>query len=701
MKRSVLLAFLLLPFAAGAAAFAWRSLPLGGGGFLTGIVAHPACGDLIYARTDVGGIYRYEPARRGGHPGWRQLMQWIPADQAHLWGCDGIALNPQDADEVYALLGSYEYDPEPCGIYKSDDRGATWRHVYQTRCGGNENGRWIGEPIAVQPAGRGRVVVAGTRHDGVVRSSDGGATWQPCAGVVSDPAGWGVRCVVFDPSAPEVVYALDERRLWRSDDGGRTFAEWWMPGDVQLRQAVVTADGRCYITTSGGVYACDTATRPVRLPGLDAAWDLNAIAADPRDPYHLFLAGTLAGDGVHHHIFRSADGGASWADLTRDAEVRNHVAWYDRSHFAAALASLAVDPFHRGRVWFTDWYLPWRCDDVTAPIPCWQSVPWGVEELVVFDIVAPPGDALIYQGCADNGGFTHYSLTEYPTVGYDNQESTGLDFCEAYPECIVRVSSLGWGQSNFRLSVSDDAGRTWRAVGGDIAATGKVACSAADPANFIFAPTGPDRKVLFTTDRGATQMRESQGLPAPGLNHHFWDNWNRHVASDRVAPGRFYVAMPGGFYVSDDGGATFARRWTGVPDASGVPAFYLAASPYCPGDVWMSTGREGLLRTTDAGHTFRRVGPFSSTRCVAVGPPLRGATPVVYVYGRLGGVWGVYWSQDEGASWERINDDRMQFSDNPRQMAADRDRPGRVYLGTGGTGIWYGECPLPRRRGHD
>ncbi len=698
--RKILIGFYLFcAMTVDAQSFEWRNLPLGGGGFLTGIVIHPKERDVIYARTDVGGIYRYEPGKRdGGHPNWKQLMQWIPVETAHLWGCDGIALNPQNGREVYALLGSYEYDARPYGLYKSEDRGETWCQVYETRCRGNGNGRWVGEPIAVQPSGRGRVVVVGTRYDGVVRSDDGGQTWIRSAGIAPDPEGWGVRCVVFDPSDPDVVYAVDRTTLWRSVDSGNSFEALWSKEGVELKQAAVTSDGRCFVTTGAGLYCSAAGRQPEPVAGFDMVYDLNAIAIDPQDPLCIAVAGTLGDDGVRNYIFWTSDGGRQWKELTEDAEVKNYVPWYGRRHFAAALASMAIDPFHRGNIWFTDWYLPWRCEDAERENPVWQSVPWGVEELVVFDIVSPPGAPLIYQGCADNGGFTHYELDEYPTVGYDNQESTGIDFCQNRPECLVRVSSLGWGQSNFRLSVSDDAGHTWRDVGGEIGTTGKVAYAADDSDNFIFAPTGPGCKVLYTKDRGKTPMRECRGIPAPGLNMNFWDNWNRHIASDRLVDGRFYVAMPGGFYVSEDGGETFERRWTGVPVAAGCPAFYLTASPYRAGTVWMSTGSEGLFRTEDAGETFEKVGRFAATKCVAVGPAIRDTIPAVYVYGLLDGVWGVYLSQDDGVSWVRINDDRMQLSNAPRQMAADPDRPGRVYIGTGGNGILYGEFRLPHHK---
>ena len=64
--------------------------------------------------------------------------------------------------------------------------------------------------------------------------------------------------------------------------------------------------------------------------------------------------------------------------------------------------------------------------------------------------------------------------------------------------------------------------------------------------------------------------------------------------------------------------------------------------------------------------------------------------PTLFVYGQLDGKVGLYRSGDEGRHWTRIDDDAHRYGE-VRLVVGDPRVYGRVYLGTHGRGIVYGD----------
>src|ERR1035441_10281152 len=155
--------------------YTWKSVQMVGGGFVDGIIFHPSVKGLRYARTDMGGAYRWNDAAKR----WEPILWWVPYEDLNLMGVESIAVDPSDASRVYLACGTYTNPRTPNGaILRSDDRGRTFQRTdVPFKFGGNEDGRGNGERLAVDP-GDGRVLYLGTRHDGLWRSTDRGVTWS-------------------------------------------------------------------------------------------------------------------------------------------------------------------------------------------------------------------------------------------------------------------------------------------------------------------------------------------------------------------------------------------------------------------------------------------------------------------------------------------------------------------------------------------
>ncbi|HEY0805104.1 MAG TPA: cellulose-binding domain-containing protein, partial [Pseudonocardiaceae bacterium] len=65
--------------------------------------------------------------------------------------------------------------------------------------------------------------------------------------------------------------------------------------------------------------------------------------------------------------------------------------------------------------------------------------------------------------------------------------------------------------------------------------------------------------------------------------------------------------------------------------------------------------------------------------------------PALYAIAQIGGTQGIFRSDDGGSSWARINDDQHQYGNIGQAITGDPRIYGRVYVGTNGRGIVYGD----------
>lgn len=129
--------------------YTWKNVRIDGGGFVPGIIFNQKEADLIYARTDIGGAYRWNSATSS----WIPLLDWVGWDN---WGWNGVmslATDAADPNRVYAAVGMYTntWDPNNGAILRSTDRGNTWQATpLPFKVGGNMPGRGMGERLKLK-----------------------------------------------------------------------------------------------------------------------------------------------------------------------------------------------------------------------------------------------------------------------------------------------------------------------------------------------------------------------------------------------------------------------------------------------------------------------------------------------------------------------------------------------------------------------
>jgi hypothetical protein len=685
--------------------YRWEQVAIGGGGYVTGITVHPLDRERIYIRTDVGGAFRWD-AEAGR---WQTITDGLAAINDNFNGIGALAVDPQDVDTLYIAAGAYTKEtlqswwvwqpgmPEPTDIFKSTDGGESWvstgLHVSV-----NANGsawRISGERLAVDPHDS-RVVYYGSWTDGMWRSGDAGASWTQVEGlpVAADP---GFTFVAFDASsgaegAPtQTIYTWAAGEgLYRSTDAGAT---WSLvpgaPSSLVASRGVVAADGSLYFTSpgnadvagAGGVWKFDGDSWSDISPRHGGQY--NALAVAPSAPNIVTVASFAWG--FEQSVWRSEDSGRTWTEVRGD--YASTVPWKPNFFAAAAPAGMAIDPQNPARVWMTDWYSVWQTDDVSAQPARWTDWEDGHEETVILALASlPSGDAPLFSGVADIDGFRHADLSVFPdemmTANIAVQETTSFDFAEDNPNFVVRVGGSRDQRGAGAGFYSQDAGVTWVPFaslppGAD---HGRVALSA-DGANIVWLSVGG--QPFASSDIGESW---TVGMGAPGgMLTQMWEH-HQPLASDRVLAGRFYLLDQNRLYRSEDGGANWARVST-LPVEGGGSS--IVAAPGIAGEIWALVSGQ-VFRSSDAGETFTAVSSIESTRAITFGAPASGSdSPAIYIVGSVDGVAGIYRSDDLGASWGQLDGAVIP---SLTVIAADRQVYGRVYIGTGGRGIFYGEA---------
>ena len=700
-------------------------MAIGGGGFITGIAFHPHERHLIYARTDVGGAYRWEESGMS----WVALTDWIGPDDVNLTGVESLALDPEDTNKVYLAVGTYEVGP--AAILRSSDRGKTFLRVdVPFRMGANEAGRFNGERLAVDP-NLGSILYFGSRTAGLWRSGDGAATWRKVDtfhGMAADPSDGatgntrarfgeqpvGIVSVAFDAAsgspgkATPVIYAAvstTQTNLFCSRDGG---ASWQpvagQPVGLRPNHLVWSRDGRLYVTyglepgpntmTSGAVWRFNigdgswTDISPEKAG--DQPFGYGAVDVCSAQPETIMVT-TFDHWKPHDAIYRSTDRGASWQPIWNDdTQWDPSSAPYTRSRKPHWMGALAIDPTDSGRALFGTGYGIWAATNLAFDGPAqWCFFDRGLEETVPLALISPPAGAHLISGVGDIDGFVHENLSQSPEQGsfagprFSNTED--LAFAGRRPEIIVRVGTSR--EQILPAALSRDGGLSWTALGGEPAphsAAGTVAISA-DGETIIWTPRRG--RASYSVNAG-TNWAPCAGLQ-PGIR----------VVADRLNPACFYAYDPRAdrSFVSTNGGARFGiASLAHVAEAPVGPDAWregsaLSATPDEEGDLWLALRDRGLYHSTDGGAHFTRLGEVERAVSLGFGKPAPGKDyPALFLAGRLHSVTGLYRSEDGGRTWIRINDDAHQFG-WVDHVTGDPRIFGRVYFGTGGRGVIYGD----------
>ncbi len=282
-------------------AFHARSIgPAVTGGRITDLEVHPDHPSTIYVGTASGGIWKST----------NRAHQWKPIfDDQPVSTFGDVAIAPSNPSVLYAGTGEQNNRQSTSwgnGVYRSDDGGATWRHL--GLAGTRHVGRILVHPTSPDVAwvaGLGNLWAEGEER-GVFRTRDGGRTWEK---VLYVDAFTGAVDMAMDPRNPDVLYAAMYQRLrkvWGFNGGG--------PGSGIFKS---TDGGSTWNELTNGLPAGDMGRIGIAVSRSDPDVVMALVEA-PNKPAPGQQGGPSGGRLVvcATGTFRSADGGATWRKMS-------------------------------------------------------------------------------------------------------------------------------------------------------------------------------------------------------------------------------------------------------------------------------------------------------------------------------------------------------------------------------------------------
>lgn len=318
----------------------WRSIGPFRGGRVVAVSGVPGDSTTFYFGSVNGGVWKTTDAG----------VVWTPITDGYgIASIGALAVAPSDPNVIYAGTGESDIRSDlssGTGIYKSTDAGRTWTHV------GLGETRQISK-IVIDPRNANVVYVGALGHAyapnperGVFKSTDGGVHWQK---VFDQGVEIGVADLALCAGNPELLFATTWH-TWRAP--WYTYATIDGPGSGLFRSK---DGGKTWTRLSGG-----------GLPASDWGRSGVAVAPDGKRVYAL-ISGKEGGGDRSSGLYRSEDGGDTWALVNSDSRLTGR-AWY--------FSRITVDPNNADVIYIPNVAL-YRSEDGGKTISIVRGAPGG------------------------------------------------------------------------------------------------------------------------------------------------------------------------------------------------------------------------------------------------------------------------------------------------------------------------------------
>ena len=606
-------------------------------GRVSTIAIHPSDPNILYVGGAQGGVWRSDDAG----------LNWTPlTDGECSLAMGSIAIDPVDPRIVYAGTGEQHFAGDSyygCGVLRSLDGGATWeqlgedvfvrRSSFTGRSGMGNGGARIAR-VVVDMASAGSstsTVVLAASSFGLYRSPSSGRSWElVLEGYATD--------VAANPRDPSVLYAaLYGEGIHRSSDGG---VSWTYSSEDIPREGT----------------------------------QRTILAVAPSDPDVVYTGVVLRGEtsrDADMALYRTGDGGTSWEARPAQGASCSGQCWYD---FAMAVHPDSADAVYLGTV------LMYSSRDGARTFAQIHPTNLYVDQHhLVFDTLSSPYRLYL----ANDGGV---SRTVNRGLNWQGLNSN-LALVQFYRGVSMHpsdpVATLGGTQDQGTLRPSGSSLVWDKVVVGD---GGYTAFDVENPQIWY-------SETQWTPGSGLAGPRRNGGLARAGIDVSEDALFIPPLVMDPVDSRRLYFGTRT-LYRTDNA----ARNWTAIYRTPGEEVITaIAPSAASPGTVYAALRTGRIVATHDGGETWLEAGPNEGIPDRYIGGLAAHPTDPAQAYAAAGGFLSghVFQTTDGGRSWlDRTGD----LPDHPvNSIIYDPADPAGVYLATDfgvfhsptGGGSWF------------
>lgn len=644
-----------------------------------------------------------------------------------------VTIDPKDKNRLYISTLDGQ-------VHTSADAGKSWKLLVNLN-----KPQLVLDNLLVDSRDSKIIYTSGHRHKspgGFFRTTDGGKTWKESSELKNES----IHAMTQAQDDPDVLFAGTTNGVWVSKNSGKDWTKISsdsMPSNVNSMAVDPRRNSTIYAGTWWRPYKSTDSGKSWNLikNGMIDDSDVFAITVNPRNAEHL-IASACSG------IYESFNAGAKWAKIqgipaqsrrTRDIVQHPSIAgtvyagttegfwmttnggksWMLTTPRNLEINSIAVHPDEPNRVFIgtNNFGVMVSIDGGKNFVPTNDSFTSRFAYSVTPDLAEPNRLYATTQNTASSGGFFFTSIDG----GANWTQAKSLDINRVSPFAVIQnrvdPTQMYLG-TNVGVFHSVDRGNSWnllalpkpKPVKKQVVKKGIKKASASKPTPTpapspvlnekgqeiipaltekvkVFTHTEDDKNGIFAgTDNGLYRSHDvTKGWEKLSFGEGINENVFAIFASPLV-PGTIWVGTAtSGIIVSRDDGETWAKVG-GIPE--NVPISAITMDPKRPNYIYVGTTQSFYL-SRDGGRNWTRRGgklPLGNYRSILIDPK---NTDEIFVASALENDGGIFFSDDAGMHWKRVDSKEMKLpSRRVWMMAFDPADSNRIFAGSHSSGVY-------------